>query len=352
MLASNCLHVNLLDTEASRGFVALSSEERQMALRLGVSFIRYGVDVLQGWSDEEWSAKVAGLEETIKDGARASAARMEATIEEVRSLERLKWRSECEQLECSNKRLTQRADDLNALCMTAHSKIEQTCADRVRETAERYEARLTTLQDRCDSLSVLRHNSTLKGQRGEEYVLAELNRLLPKAEVEDTHRTPGRGDFIVRDGDLVVMVETKSYQQNVKKCELDKFYRDLDDPGNEDVQCALFLSLDSGIAQRADFSFEARSPRSIPILFLHNVRENFQSVQLGMAFFRLVLRTEGVDLGARAVVDGFRSLATALKRNFTKQKARLNKFHQEQLAITAEQEVRTAELYTMAGLTY
>ena len=461
MLAPNCLRLDLPDTEASRVFVALDGNDRDMALRLGCAFIRYGKESMRGWSNEDMAAKMSSLEETIRGNARAAAARMDAVAEEARASEKQRWeaeiarlesekqrgasresqlesrcveaqariatactearaaarrqcdadlarlaeenrtlssrgnelqkkslevhlsletacsrartaereqcRSEAARLEAENERLGSQVAALQTECVNAHSKIEATSARRAREAVAEVRQqhdkeraverdRLDTLQNGFNTLLASQSNSTLKGRRGEEVVLQELTRLFPNAEIEDTHKTPHRGDFIVRtnydDKDIVMMVETKSYKANVKKCEVDKFYRDLDDPGNQDIDCALFLSLESGVAQKSDFCFEARGDRGVPVLFLTNVQDSFSSIIAAFAFMRLILKAEGVDLKTQAVRDGYRALATSLKRGFAKQRSKLNKFHQEQLELAAEQEARTGELYRLAGLPF
>ena len=94
--------------------------------------------------------------------------------------------------------------------------------------------------------------------------------LFPTYDIQDTHSQPGRGDFILNDGnEFTMMIENKNYRRNVQKSEIDKFYRDIDNPANNDIKCALFISLSSGIATKNDFQFEIRN--MIPIIFLHNI---------------------------------------------------------------------------------
>ena len=169
--------------------------------------------------------------------------------------------------------------------------------------------------------------------------------LFPKAEIEDTHKVPGRGDFILREEDFVMMIETKNYSKNVQKSEVDKFYRDVDNSANSDVKCAVFVSLYTGICCKDDFSFEIRN--MIPILFIHKLQDNFTNLVLAVKFFKLILDQSGLDLSDKAVLDGFKNMASSIKRNFNKQRSKLDRFHADQMALITEQECSMVDLYKL-----
>ena len=96
-------------------------------------------------------------------------------------------------------------------------------------------------------------NSTLKGQVGEECMLQELNQRFPRADIEDTHKSTGRGDFILKEGAFGMLIEIKNYTKNVPKHEIDKFYKDMNT--NHDIQCGVLLSLQSGRLRQSRFPF-------------------------------------------------------------------------------------------------
>jgi len=116
--------------------------------------------------------------------------------------------------------------------------------------------------------------------------MEQLTTLFPKADVEDTHATPHRGDFIVRHDDMTVMIELKIIQETYKKQRLINFYSDIDNPSNRDVQCGLFVSLHTGICNKDDFQFEIRN--NVPILFIHGLYSNFGCLRIAMSFFKNV----------------------------------------------------------------
>ena len=75
-----------------------------------------------------------------------------------------------------------------------------------------------------------------------------------------------------------ICFEAKNYSRNVQKAEIDKFYRDIDSAANSDVQCAVFVSLKTGISSRDDFELEVRNGK--PIIFMHSLEDNFMNILL------------------------------------------------------------------------
>ena len=106
------------------------------------------------------------------------------------------------------------------------------------------------------------------------------------------------------------MVENKNYSKNVQKSEIDKFYRDLERESNNDIQYAVFVSMNTGICNRDDFAFEVRNGK--PIIFIHKKR--------------LRIFSKNIDLSDKDVICGFKNVSTNVKRNFNKQKSILDKF--------------------------
>jgi len=193
-------------------------------------------------------------------------------------------------------------------------------------------------------------NSTLKGQQGEEFTFKQLNLLFPSSEILDTHSETGRGDFIVRKDNIVMMVENKNYSKNVQKSEIDKFYRDLDRESNNDLQCAVLVSMHTGICGREDFEFEVRNNK--PILFLHKLSSNFTNLELAFKFFKLILDQKEIDLSNKEVVGLFKNIATSIKRNFKKLKKQLDKFHSDQTETLLQNETHILDLYKAMKISF
>ena len=58
--------------------------------------------------------------------------------------------------------------------------------------------RLSIEKKEKEQLITTTQNSTIIGQVGEDFTLQELNKRFPRAEIEDTHKEKGRGDFIFK----------------------------------------------------------------------------------------------------------------------------------------------------------
>ena len=149
--------------------------------------------------------------------------------------------------------------------------------------------------------------------------------------------------FIVRDTDMTMMIEAKNYSRNVQKAEIDKFYNDINNPANSDVQCALFVSLNTGICNREDFQFEIVDNK--PVLFIHNLISNFDSIPLASRFFKMVLDAKNVDFKNKETKDAFKNAASTIKRNFQKQKTLLDRYYNQQMELINGQVTNIEYLY-------
>jgi len=339
------IEVYIPDNSEIKNFHAMSCHDKIMTIKLGLIMMKYGTEKILCWKNSKWKEELSKIKDTQNDEIleltsqlqaaerdykahiEISRQRQDSLIAEVKQTERARLQNEIEDLRKNNDTLDEKYNT------------------RLNENRDFYENKLSALQEKYNTLLSRGQNSTLKGKEGEEFIQGKLNMLFPQAEIEDTHCIPHRGDFIVREEDFNMMIENKNYSRNVHKSEIDKFYNDIDNPANSDIQCAVLVSLNTGICSKPDFCFEIRN--MIPILFIHRLQNNFENLKLAAKFFKLIISQNGVDLSNKEVIDHFRNLASTIKRNFNKQKTRLDKFHTEQLEIVAEQECKISELYAL-----
>tara|TARA_Y100000389_G_scaffold92236_1_gene88855 strand:+ start:1114 stop:2325 length:1212 start_codon:yes stop_codon:yes gene_type:complete len=255
-----------------------------------------------------------------------------------------------EQSICEKNRIKELEENFKSI----HQELDIKNNQKITDTRNFYENKLSALQDKYDTAISRGQNSSFKGQDGEDFVHGKLNMLFPKAEIEDTHNEPHRGDFIMRENigklEMIMMIETKNYKNNVQKSEIDKFYRDIDNPANNDIQCAVLISLTCGICSKEDFQFESRNGR--PILFIHNLNKNFDKLKLAVLMFKAIIQDESIDLNNKAIIDRFKTLGSVIKRNFKNQKTKLDKFYSEQNELIAGQQENIIELYTNMKVKY
>ena len=350
------IEVYIPDSPDVKDFHSMPSHDKIMTIKLGLIMMKYGSEKLLCWKNDKWKDELNKIKDTQNDEIleltsqlqaaerdykahiAISQQRQDSLIAEVKQNEKARLQNEIEDLRNNNQTLISRIDNLN-------STLDAKYNTRLNENRDFYENKLNVLQEKYTTLLSRGQNSTLKGKEGEEFIQGKLNMLFPQAEIEDTHSIPHRGDFIVREDDFNMMIENKNYSRNVQKSEIDKFYNDIDNPANSDIQCAVLVSLNTGICSKHDFCFEIRN--MIPILFIHKLQNNFENLKLAAKFFKLITSQNGVDLSNKEVIDHFRNLASTIKRNFNKQKTRLDKFHTEQLELVAEQECKISELYAL-----
>ena len=386
------------DHPVVKEFYGMDEKDKIKSIILGVDLLKHGRNKLHIYEGNEVTNK---LKREINDLSNklseknlehqeyieTSKERQKQLIKDIKLAEETKFRTDIEHVEKINNELNEkfaniyetldkqyekklsdsvliykeqlesgkdRIKELEVLLQRIHSDLDKQNSDKCTETRNFYENKVNILQEKYDSLVSRGQNSTLKGQDGEDFVQGRLNMLFPKAEIEDTHKIPHRGDFIMRENneelEMIMMIETKNYKRNVQKSEIDKFYRDIDNPANNDVQCAVFVSLTCGICSKEDFQFECRN--GIPILFIHNVNNNFDKLKLAVLMFKAILQSNSINLKDKAIMDKFKTLGSVIKRNFKNQKTKLDKFHSEQSDLITQQNEMIIELYTNIKVKY
>ena len=346
------LSVELPDTDCTQLFAAYPPDKRERVVRLGIAIIEHARECIHKWDDSNWQERVRKLQDLLSAQAEDASAELNSAVRAARAAERACADAEVGRLREDADRWRKALADLqleSARAVDAKvARVQEKYDARIDKIRSEYEERMDGLRLRLEEAQGQRMCSTRKGNKGEAHVLAQLNVLFPQAEIEDTHATPGRGDFVVRNSGLVMMVETKNYTRNVPKAEVDKFFRDLDNAGNEEFQCAVLVSLRSGVCCREDFAFEMHGDR--PVLFLHNLERNYDNLMLAAKFFELVLKaSDSVDLKSKAAEDELRTAAATLKRGYASQRNNVNRFAATQLSLIAEQQARLAQLYGVLG---
>ena len=112
------------------------------------------------------------------------------------------------------------------------------------------------------------------GKQGETIVLDLLEntvcKMFPHSTVKDMTATPHAADFhlwvMTPSGQkLKILVDSKKYKRAVNSDEINKLYVDVD--ADEECQCGIMISIDSGICTKRQFCF-SRTLKQKPVLFL------------------------------------------------------------------------------------
>ena len=111
---------------------------------------------------------------------------------------------------------------------------------------------------------------------GENLLYKILSDELPSSEIINSSNFSGKGDFIIKRKDKYdILIETKDYTTNVKKDEVDKFIRDVN---NNDCH-GVFISQNSGIVNKENFQFEINNNKIL--IYIHKM--NYEPYKIGLA---------------------------------------------------------------------
>lgn len=346
-------------------FLELTNEDRTSVIKLGLHMQKHGRQLQLSTQNASWQAEMTELKQ--KHSKEIASSRQEcdtlrARISEITrtfSVEKTTLASTI--TENAHATFKSQIDSLREQNAVLEGKLasisgehSRAISEQLLELREFYEAKLQrqtqdfeaircTYEERLNTITGRSQNSTIKGKDSEEELFTVLNQLFPTAIIEDTHNIPGRGDFIVRFDDVVMMVETKNYTRNVQKSEVDKFYRDMESQSNSDVQCGLLLSMNCGICAYDDFALEVRSGK--PLMFLHNIRDNITHIRIATHMFRLILGQKSLDLSNTELRGRLAQLAKSVKSNYQKQKNHLDKYYQQSLGFIEDQQAHIRELF-------
>ena len=365
----------LPSNQSIESFFNYSNSEKIKIIQLGLSLYNQGLDTMKFWNNSDWEKKI----QTLKEEKTNSVNNLQKQIEKLNDQIEINLKDYnfekkklCESVQNDydsryknqiislrntidqlTNQITISSDKYNNLYQSLDDKFQ----GRLKELTEKHDILIHSLRDelkeeklKFEQQLIISQNSTLKGQQGEEQTFSKLNQLFPSAEILDTHNETGRGDFIVKKDDIVFMVENKNYSKNVQKSEIDKFYKDLERESNNDIQCAVLVSMNTGICGREDFEFEVRNHK--PILFLHKLSNNFTNLDLAFKFFKLIINQKNIDLNSKEIASLFKNMASNIKRNFKKLKKQLDKFHSEQTETLIQNESNVLDLYKIINITY
>ncbi len=368
---------HLKANSSTLNFLKLSDLDKVHAIELGMKFLNMGNQQIQGWNNEQWNAKLLAERERYETrieqikselkGEKKKAltldqqhkSEIQAISHQIKEQVKARYLSDIDALQSKLERYEKKLQDSNAenrnLFKQAYEEFEVKRSENEKRWETKYDAlrkdyelKLSMEKKEKEQLITTTQNSTIIGQVGEDFTLQELNKRFPRAEIEDTHKQKGRGDFIFKEDSFCMLIETKNYSKNVTKPEVDKFYRDIDI--NHDIHCGLFISIKSGICARDDFQLEVRSGK--PIIFLHNISKNVHNLELAVTLFKLILKTDSIDLGCKEIIDKIKISIPIIKRNWNKMRQKVRKFERELLECVADQETHIRNIFDLLSLKY
>jgi len=338
------------------GFAAKSNKDKLRIIELGTIMYDNGIYTQQCWGDKEWQTKITQLEDSYKSQLFSLETTNETILKDTQTSIHKQYTSKIDTLQQTIESLELRNTGLLSQFQTMHDSIESKFNERLKERISEsnafHNSRCDDLQKRLDAcredyeiLLGRNNNSTNKGKDGENALDTQLNLMFPKAEFDDTSKQPGRGDFIMREGEFIMMIENKNYSKNVQKSEIDKFYTDLKREQNNDIQCAVMISMKTGICNRHDFAFEVIAGK--PILFIHKWNDNPFVLKIAVNIFKNILSQKAIDIAKADTITALNNISKLIKRQLSVQKNMIDKHHSEALANLTHIEGHFEDLYSI-----
>ena len=132
----------------------------------------------------------------------------------------------------------------------------------------------------CEDLTIyLNKNKSInsKGTQGENKLFNILNEEYLTGEIIDTSNLTGQGDIILKRCDKTpILFETKNYTGNVKREEVDKFIRDI----NNTKYHGIFISQNSGIVDKNNFQIDIHNDNIL--IYIHKCNYDISKINLAI----------------------------------------------------------------------
>jgi len=154
--------------------------------------------------------------------------------------------------------------------MDCHSYIEPLREIITQSTGENTE-KINGIDDKLDALLHIRTNSSRKGRLSENLCIQRLSRQYPEWDFVDVAHVGHEGDCRAMSPIGEILYEFKSYDTNVNKEQLNKFYKDLETTG---IKMGIFVSNTSGIVGKKDLEWEIINGSLV--IYISNVGFNGQ----------------------------------------------------------------------------
>ena len=128
------------------------------------------------------------------------------------------------------------------------------------------------IDDKLDALLHIRTNSSRKGRLSEDLCIQRLIQRYPSWDISDVTYIGHEGDCRAKTPFGELLYEFKSYDTNVNREQLNKFYKDLETTG---IKLGIFVSNTSGIVGKKDLEWEIINKDTL-VIYISNTGFNGQ----------------------------------------------------------------------------
>ena len=132
--------------------------------------------------------------------------------------------------------------------------------------------KICDIDDKLDALLHIRTNSSRKGRLSEDLCIQRLIQRYPNWDISDVTYIGHEGDCRAKTPFGEILYEFKSYDTNVNREQLNKFYKDLETTG---IKYGIFVSNTSGIVGKKDLEWEIINKDTL-VIYISNTGFNGQ----------------------------------------------------------------------------
>ena len=187
--------------------------------------------------------------------------------------------------------LSQNHTEINNILSTTNDKteIQRILKENNTEMLGHYnqslQTQLNSLQSAMLDITNTLTNSSKKGAVSENRIEILLSQSFPSYHIQNTHKIPHSGDFIVTHPICdKILIENKDYKTNVDKQEIDKFLHDV----NKQECHGILMSQNSGIANKEHFGIEYNDDKIL--LYVHNVQYDPEIIKICFSIIENISR--------------------------------------------------------------
>ena len=151
--------------------------------------------------------------------------------------------------------------------------------------------KITDIDDKLDALLHIRTNSSRKGRLSEDLCIRRLIQQYPSWDISDVTHVGHEGDCRAKSPLGEILYEFKSYDTNVNREQVNKFYKDLETTG---IKLGIFVSNTSGIVGKKDLEWEIINKDTL-VIYISNVGFNGQGCIMATELLIALLENDILD---------------------------------------------------------
>jgi len=155
--------------------------------------------------------------------------------------------------------------------MDCHSYFDP-LKDIIESSTIQNKEKICDIDDKLDALLHIRTNSSRKGRLSEDLCIQRLIQRYPSWDISDVTHVGHEGDSRAKTPFGEILYEFKSYDTNVNREQLNKFYKDLETTG---IKYGIFVSNTSGIVGKKDLEWEIINKDTL-VIYISNTGFNGQ----------------------------------------------------------------------------